>query len=143
MRPKDGGYVLEMVLDLVHRVASQPGEITVGSRWPVIDEPALPGGVVKAIEDERAQFSGHFQLSQDLLKSLVGVAAQVHALVSVHARAAWPLLDLSQDRPVPLNEQHLPYVADVFMSGPHVRLWPACGRIRRSAGQRRPVTAGP
>jgi hypothetical protein len=123
-----------MMLDLVHRVASQPSEITVGSRWPVIYEPSLPGGVVKAIEDERAQFSGHFQLRQDLVKSLVGVAAQVHALVPVHARAAWPLLYLGQDRPVPLNKQHVPYVADVFMSGPHLRLWPTSGRIRRSAG---------
>jgi hypothetical protein len=51
VRPKDGGYVLEMVLDFVHRMASRPGEITVGGRWPVVNDPALPGGVVKAIED--------------------------------------------------------------------------------------------
>jgi hypothetical protein len=143
VQPKDCDDVLEMVLDLMHGVASQPGEITVGSSWPVIDEPALPGGVVKAIEDERAQSSGHLQLSQDLVNSLVDVAAKVHALVPVHARAAWPLLNLGQDRPVPLNEQHVPHVADVFMSGPHVRLWPASGRFRRSAGQRRTVTAVP
>jgi len=132
-----------MVLDLVRRVAPQPGEITVGGHWPVVDEPALPSGIVKAIEDDRAELSGHFQLSQDLVKSLVGVAAQVHALVSVHARAAWPVLNLGQNCAVPLNEQHVPYVADVFMSGPHVRIWPATGRIRRSTGQRRTVTAGP
>lgn len=119
-----GPYVQEVVLALVHGVATEPRDVPVGWLGIVVDaRPAkLVGG--QAAVDGRGQLCRHREVVGDRHRFLVRVAGKFDTFVAVHPREAGAMLDQRQQCAVALDQQHVAYVTGVLQRGPHPRRRP-------------------